>query len=707
MPATKTKKQAPPSLFYGMDLTAFATLVAAGQAVKPGPAAGPIRLADAELGAYGEVSSGWGPDGSVQDQRVGFLTKTARVYTKGMMGTGKTAKRKGEEILTLDMDVTGSCLVGMYAPLDATFTPMTPPPEHSRPRVKPRMSRRLPCADLRRGDVFYIWNEPGFESSSRLGRSDTRPRYHVQTDPRPAGKGMVRIAALFNGTGTVADLEFPAETYADIVDSCEYRWKDAGAANQPGTVACPTCGGNGAVPGGVCPDCHGGGEVDGEVFARLASRTDDGFDDIRKVIADATMYGGERLHLDKVDLPAALWKKVHEMLTRMGAKGGSRKGQPYVFETSRSGDLVAFIAGGPPPQPERITKGWVPTPDTLAADVVARFAQLSEVPKRGRMLEPSAAQGALVRAVVAIRPDLDVTAVEPVDERAAQLEQIEQAAGLVFHGTLEDYERHHHATWIRPYDLIVMNPPYSMPHKPQVWIEHVKRAWSMLADGGRLVAIVPHNPIARGDGRAMMLLKLMGPGTVVEPLPADAFKTSGVDVGTCVIAATKSQVPHVASIYRPAPGEPGQELDKPVTTAAAAVHNRVQTWRDFGGQRVARHVGYCIVCGASTWAVDDGGNDPRGLLGLSVVSVLRAAENDTAGPDVCMCYGCADSRIMYSRGLERAHQVWAHFAAEPERGEMQLMRAYLAGEQEPVEHPALFTLASLGAAVDAALAKNR
>lgn len=739
-------KTPPPSLFDGMDLTAFGAMVAKAQKLPPArPATGlhTMPLADVPLGSYGEVSAMWGPDGSREKRRTGWVTKPVHVFTGGIAGSGPKRKYQGQKILSVQVELTGSCILGGYAPLDATFTVLDPPAEHSRPRSYVGKGYRTPAQDVLPGQVFYIWNEGPYNER------DSRNRYHVQAEPVLDGVGTCAIHVLVNGEGEAETRQFGAQTWVDVIDPDTVTWVDAnlrqaplvevtsqggqsagtppfdtsrlGAprdfnhavqlataviladrgdeAQRPQDVIAPA-GGEDAVAGQWMVVDHAGmdpfvsllRQVSQQAFQRhgwfavnipagagiqvkahqvrpvasvriVGAGQGDGFAAVRDVLSRSTYLDNE-LRLPKEPLERSTWEAVHALLTGMGASGGSRKGQPYRFGADRSADLRAFVAGGAAPKHERTTKGWVPTPAGLADDVVARFAHLALIPQRGRMLEPSAGDGALIRAVVKARPDLDVTAVEPVSERAVKLEDIEQAKHLVFDYTFEEYVKYHEQSWIKPYDLIVMNPPYALPKKPDAWIGHLRLAWSLLAKGGRLVAIVPHYPIERWDRQVTPLLREMGAGVVVEPLPAGSFKQSGTGVATCVIAVTKATLPHDASIYRLPQGEPHRVLERPVTTAGPAVHEPVQKYRGWGGERIVRMVGYCIVCGTSTWSHDDGDDDPRGALGLNASSALRAADHDAEGPDVCLCYGCADSGIMYSRGLDRAQAVWAATKAD-------------------------------------------
>jgi len=75
--------------------------------------------------------------------------------------------------------------------------------------------------------------------------------------------------------------------------------------------------------------------------------------------------------------------------------------------------------------------------------------------------------------------------------------------------------------------------------------------------------------------------------------------------------------------------------------------------------RVLRFVGRCIVCQCRTWAADDGENDPRGVLGDSAASPLHAGDCEMTGPDVPLCFLCANEYDSYQAAYEHAtRNVW-------------------------------------------------
>jgi len=84
-------------------------------------------------------------------------------------------------------------------------------------------------------------------------------------------------------------------------------------------------------------------------------------------------------------------------------------------------------------------------------------------------------------------------------------------------------------------DRILMNPPYSAPGAPLLWLDHVQHAITWLAPGGILVAIVPQGFQYRQDRRLVEFRAFLQMCGGWEKLPADAFKASGTDVQTSLL----------------------------------------------------------------------------------------------------------------------------------------------------------------------------
>lgn len=141
-----------------------------------------------------------------------------------------------------------------------------------------------------------------------------------------------------------------------------------------------------------------------------------------------------------------------------------------------------------------VTRDHYPTPPDVAEDMLDLVGPFGGFPRGGRVLEPSAGAGALVRAVLdAIETDggpLDVTvdAVEASPELCHDLRTTFGGEPVTVH--CADFLTFFPPGTSTPYALIVMNPPFNAPTR-DAYIRHIWRAWSMLADDGLLVAVTP------------------------------------------------------------------------------------------------------------------------------------------------------------------------------------------------------------------------
>lgn len=212
-----------------------------------------------------------------------------------------------------------------------------------------------------------------------------------------------------------------------------------------------------------------------------------------------------------------------------------------------------------------------PTPDAVADDLVHWLLQ----PWHGlgdgvRVLEPSAGEGHLVRAVREHLPEAHITAVEPSPGRAATLRALAAspppagpAAGLerysphywpksrppvdeVVEGTLEGYladvaMQAFAGEW-RPFDLAVMNPPFTLPGRPEAWAEHVLAIYNdphLLAPGGVLGAVVPHIVKTGQSKRVRAVRDLLHPQYGITECERGVFSAVGAKVSTVLIWAEK------------------------------------------------------------------------------------------------------------------------------------------------------------------------
>lgn len=139
-----------------------------------------------------------------------------------------------------------------------------------------------------------------------------------------------------------------------------------------------------------------------------------------------------------------------------------------------------------------------------------------------RVLEPSAGEGAIIRAVP---HQCDITSIEIHPQRAAYI-------GAICANFL---------TWKGPQDfnLVLMNPPFFGTH----WMDHVRKAFDQLKPGGRLRAILPAsaqvNETAKHIAFRTWAEKHKDSWRMWTDLPPESFAASGTNVQTVILELVK------------------------------------------------------------------------------------------------------------------------------------------------------------------------
>jgi SAM-dependent methyltransferase len=314
----------------------------------------------------------------------------------------------------------------------------------------------------------------------------------------------------------------------------------------------------------------------------------------------------------------------------------------------------------------RTEDGYVPTPPVLAEELTGwPYAMLNALPADARVLEPSAGDGALVRAILDANADVDVLAIEPDAQRYLEMVRVSSNRPVgVRRSTLEDYA----ATCPQArFDAVVMNPPFSLPGDPQTWVRHILLAFDLLRPGGRLVSIAPHGGDPTGDAGRRLLQLVAAHGGIDQVTVDRADMRAGFPAKVRVVWLVKP-IPRPDGrpswLLNPATGEPVRvrEFDHGPTGAHLTP---VQEYEDrWWGHRLrkARFVGTCATCGRLLWRHDDG---REGAMGWEANSCLEAEEFGLAGPTVGFCLDCVSHRARRDRAVEMAQAFWRKPGDEP------------------------------------------
>ncbi len=388
-------------------------------------------------------------------------------------------------------------------------------------------------------------------------------------------------------------------------------------------------------------------------------------DDATRRLLVATQISGQQIHLAG-QLEPHQFDTVKHILTALGGAWIPRL-EAVVFPdgTDPRALLDATLQHAKMPLTAYQADGFYRTPDVLAEQLCTYpYLDLRYLPDDADILEPSAGDGSLVSAILGTNPDLSVTAVEPDPGRVSV---------LAHHGvtveatTFENFAAAAQQTG-RQFAACVMNPPFAVPGNKSIWIDHVLLAWSLLAPGARLAAIVPAGLSFRSDRRHRELRDLAARHGGYRLLEHDAFADAGLGVQTAVMWLIRPLAEPVTEpwLFRRYTGaETPVAVRAPVLNGEAAVTMPMQIWGDPWAQahRVLRYRAQCMRCSWLLWSFDDGDNSPLGVLGdCSAWASYHPRTYDMTGPSVGVCTGCR-TRDTHPGNLAQAKTYWQPAAA--------------------------------------------
>ena len=228
-------------------------------------------------------------------------------------------------------------------------------------------------------------------------------------------------------------------------------------------------------------------------------------------------------------LDRGLYEQVDDVLTRLGGKW-VRKSKVHQFPYDPAPLLAAVLESKelPPKNPT----AFFPTP----APVIDRMLEALDMAWRAeaRILEPSAGTGAICKALKHMacenKNDWQIECCEVLPINRAAL----TSSG--FKLVADDFMAY------KPkfkYDVIVMNPPFSVDGHKDCYVDHVYHAWQMLSDRGCLAAIVPPGWLYGGTSKMRNFREFVCDTFEIEEIGAGAFKDSGTGVNTYLIYAHK------------------------------------------------------------------------------------------------------------------------------------------------------------------------
>lgn len=231
---------------------------------------------------------------------------------------------------------------------------------------------------------------------------------------------------------------------------------------------------------------------------------------------------GTTVKLPEGQLDRKVYQQVAKALEGIGGKWKGGKIMGFVFPADPTANLDR-IAGGEKVNLKKDFQFFA-TPDKIADRVV----ELADIKLSHLVLEPSAGNGSIVKAILRQQPNIPVNCYELFDVNRMALEEIENVVILG-----EDFLS---APDNLKFDRIVANPPFSKNQD----IDHLYKMYSLLNNNGRVVCITStHWKHSSNSKETEFRAWLQNKHAVIHEIPAGSFKESGTSVPTVIIVIDK------------------------------------------------------------------------------------------------------------------------------------------------------------------------
>lgn len=231
---------------------------------------------------------------------------------------------------------------------------------------------------------------------------------------------------------------------------------------------------------------------------------------------------GDTVKLPPAQLDRNVYIEVKNKLELIGGKWKGGKVMGFVFNENPT-DLLAQIANG---ETRNLKKEYqfFATPDALAD----RLVELAEITGQDEILEPSAGQGAIVKAIH--RASWDARTVWGFELMELNQTFLNKIVGFRLLG--DDFL----IECDSEFDKIIANPPFTKNQD----IDHVRKMYDCLKDGGRIVSISSNHWRVSGNKKETEFKAwLESLDAKVYDIEPGAFKESGTSIAANIIVINK------------------------------------------------------------------------------------------------------------------------------------------------------------------------
>ena len=229
-------------------------------------------------------------------------------------------------------------------------------------------------------------------------------------------------------------------------------------------------------------------------------------------------------HVSMPQMPAKDYKEFKRVLQETHGVWHKAKGL-HIYSHNPSPMFQQVIESGC--MPTSRPNDYFPTPESVIREMLDYADFVGGV--TWRYLEPSAGQGAIVDVMVSLYPLIQVECCEIDDHNRGILET--KGYNIVGKDFLT-------AELVLGYDWVVMNPPFNGANGD--YIDHILRAFDLLADRGCLVAIVPESFLTGIQSKVVVFRNMVAKYGDWANVSGDApFSSVGTKINCCYVKMTK------------------------------------------------------------------------------------------------------------------------------------------------------------------------
>lgn len=248
-------------------------------------------------------------------------------------------------------------------------------------------------------------------------------------------------------------------------------------------------------------------------------------ENVRNIIKECTIVDTAVI-LPNRQLPREEYDQVNKALVNLGGKW--KKGKGHVFESDPAPKIAALLESGVAVDEKKLFQAFY-TPEALAKELV----EMACIEEGNIVLEPSAGDGRIVKAILEDGKAEVITAVELNPEAYAKLKTLNAVGKSKLNVFTYNEDFLKIGLKRDDFDRIVMNPPFAKSQD----LAHIERAFTLLKSGGILVAVM-----APKDARMTRLRTLQNQSTsfAITDVEEGTFKESGTNVRTQILKLVKA-----------------------------------------------------------------------------------------------------------------------------------------------------------------------